>query len=226
MSIEVSTIGFLRALARHNDRAWFLNNKEQFLRAQQNVTGWLDTLIAAMNQHDQLQTQNGKQALYRIHRDVRFSDDKTPYNPRFAGHLKRQKPFLRGGYYFWIQPGASRIGAGFTYPKASDLLRIRQDIDLNYNDWRKILRQKKVLSIFGEMQGDHVKTTPRGFPNDHPAIDLLRFKQFWFEKTYTDAEVTSKTFLKQVNNDFKAIRPFFDYMTEVLTTDTNGRSLI
>lgn len=226
MILEKSTLDFLKALDRNNNREWFQKHKERYLLAQQNTIQWLDALIAKINKHDQLQTQNGKEALYRIYNDVRFSEDKTPYNPRFAGNLKRVKPFLRGGYYFWIKPGASRIGAGFTYPNAPDLLRIRQDIDLNFADWRKILRQKKLQSVFGEMQGDQVKTAPKGFPKDHPAIDLLRFKQFWFEKAYTDAEVTSKNFLQQVNRDFKAIRPFFDYMTEVLTTDANGVSVL
>lgn len=226
MTIEKSTLDFLKVLARNNNREWFQKNKDRYLLAQQNTIAWLDALITEINKHDQLQTLSGKTALYRIYNDVRFSDDKTPYNPRFAGNLKRVKPFLRGGYYFWIKPGASRIGAGFTYPNAPDLLRIRQDIHLNYTDWRKILRQKKLQSVFGEMQGDQVKTAPKGFPKDHPAIDLLRFKQFWFEKSFTDAEVTSKNFLLQVNRDFKAIRPFFDYMTEVLTTDANGVSVL
>ena len=226
MTIEKSTVDFLKALARNNNREWFTKNKARYVHAQQNTIAWLDTLIAEMNKHDRLQTQNGKEALYRIYNDVRFSDDKTPYNPRFAGNLKRVKPFLRGGYYFWIKPGASRIGAGFTYPNAQDLLRIRQDINLNHADWRKLLKQKKLQSVFGDMQGEQVKTAPRGFPKDHPAIDLLRFKQFWFEKSYTDTEVISKKFLQQVNSDFKTIRPFFDYMTEVLTTDANGISLI
>jgi len=226
MTIDKSTFDFLKALARNNHRNWFQKNKARYVQAQQNIMDWLDVLIAETNKHDQLQTQNGKEALYRIYNDVRFSADKTPYNPRFAGNLKRIKPFLRGGYYFWIKPGASRIGAGFTYPNAQDLLRIRQDIDSNYAEWRKILKQKKLQSVFGDMQGDQVKTAPKGFPKDHLAIDLLRFKQFWFEKSYTDAEVVSKNFLKQVNHDFKAIRPFFNYMTEVLTTDQNGESLL
>ncbi|MFN8690029.1 MAG: DUF2461 family protein, partial [Cyclobacteriaceae bacterium] len=106
-----------------------------------------------------------------------------------------------------------------------DLARIRQDIDLNYADWRKILRQKKLQLVFGEMQGDQVKSAPRGYPKDHPAIELLRFKQFWFEKSYTDTEVVGKNFLQQVNRDFRAIRPFFDYMSDVLTTNANGEAL-
>jgi uncharacterized protein (DUF2461 family) len=76
------------------------------------------------------------------------------------------------------------------------------------------------------MQGDKVKTTPRGFDKDHPAIDLLRHKQFWFERSFSDQEVTSADFINQVNKTFKSIRPFFNHMSEVLTTDLNGESRI
>lgn len=224
--IEKFTLDFLKSLKRNNSREWFQKNKDRYTAAQANVIQWLDALIAEMNQHDQLQTRTGKEALYRIYNDVRFSADKTPYNPRFAGHLKRVKPFLRGGYYFWIKPGESRVGCGFTYPSSEDLLRIRQDIDVNYDTWRKLLKSKKIQATFGAMQGDQVKTSPKGFPKDHAAIDLLRYKQFWFERSFTDQEVLSPNFLKEVNGTYKTIRPFFDYMTEVLTTDLNGESLL
>lgn len=226
MIIEKYTMDFLKALARNNNREWFQKNKKRYTDAQENVIAWLDALLAELNKHDQFKTSNGKEALYRIYNDVRFSKDKTPYNPRFAGNFKRLKPHLRGGYYFWIKPGASRIGCGFTYPNAEDLLRIRQDIATNYDDWHRLLKHKKLNSVFGHMQGEQVKTAPKGFSRDHVAIDLLRHKQFWFEKSYTDKEVLSKDFFKVVNNDFKAIRPFFNYMTEILTTDLNGESIL
>jgi uncharacterized protein (TIGR02453 family) len=226
MQIDQSTYTFLKSLARNNDRDWFQKNKNKYLAAQENMTTWVSNLIEEMNAHDQLQTRNGKESLYRIYNDVRFSADKTPYNPRFAGHLKRMKPWLRGGYYFWIKPGVSRVGCGFTYPNPEDLLRIRQDIELNHSDWRKILKLKSIQNTFGDMRGEQLKTAPKGFDKEHPAIDLLRFKQFWFEKSFTDKEVLSPGFLKNVNKTYKAIRPFFDYMTEVLTTDLNGVSKI
>lgn len=226
MVIEKSTLDFLKSLKRNNNREWFQKNKDRYTASQVNVMQWLDTLIAEMNRYDQLQTRTGKEALYRIYNDVRFSADKTPYNPRFAGHLKRVKPFLRGGYYFWIKPGESRVGCGFTYPSSEDLLRIRQDIDVNFDAWRKVLKSKKIQATFGTMQGDQVKTAPKNFPKDHPAIDLLRYKQFWFERSFTDQEVLSPHFLNEVNTTNKSIRPFFDYMTEVLTTDTNGVYLV
>lgn len=226
MILEKSTLNFLKDLKRNNHREWFQKNKEKYIAAQLNVVSWLDELITLMNQHDQLQTKSGKEALYRIYNDVRFSDDKTPYNPRFAGNLKRVKPYIRGGYYFWIKPGESRVGCGFTYPNPQDLLRCRQDIDVNYPDWRKLLKSKKIVSVFGNMQGDQVKTAPKGFSKEHQAIELLRYKQYWFEKSFTDKEVLAPDFGKKVNDTYKVIRPFFNYMTDILTTDLNGVSII
>lgn len=224
MKIENSTLDYLKALRRNNNRDWFLKNRDRYDVSLANVTAWLDKLILEMNKHDHLQTSTGKESLYRIYNDVRFSADKTPYNPRFAGSLKRLKPYLRGGYYFWIKPGESRVGCGFTYPNPEDLLRIRQDIDTQYREWKKILRSKGLVSVFGAMRGEQLKTAPRGFKKDHPSVDLLRYKQFWFERSFTDAEVLSVDFLKQVNTTYKTIRPFFDYMSDVLTSDLNGVS--
>lgn len=224
--IHKSTFDFLKKLSKNNNRDWFNANKDQFLAAQENVRDFVDSLIIRMNVHDQIETPNGKKSLYRIYNDVRFSKDKVPYNPRFAGYLKRVKPWNRGGYYFWITPGATRIGCGFSYPNSEDLQRIRQDIALNFSTWKKILKSKRITSTYGEMWGDQVKTAPRGFAKDDPAIALLRYKQFWFEKSFTDKEALSTNFSSQMDRAFKNIRPFFDYMSEVLTTDLNGESVI
>ncbi len=186
----------------------------------------MDELIRKMNSHDRIETPSGKKSLYRIYNDVRFAKDKMPYNPRFAGYLKRTKPFLRGGYYFWIRPGATHIACGFSYPNPDDLKRIRQDIERNYTQWHKLLRAKAVQTNFGQMQGSKVKTTPRGFQIDHPAIELLRYKQFWFERSFSNKEVLAPDFLISVNKTFKSIRPFFNHLSEVLTTDLNGESLV
>jgi len=224
--IQSASLNFLKKLSKNNNRDWFNDNKENYLAAKLNVEEFVDELISKMIRHDQIETLSGKKCLYRIYNDVRFSKNKHPYKPRFAGYLRRTKPYLRGGYYFWIGPGISRVGCGFVYPNGDDLKRIREDIDRNYSEWTKLLKTKSIQSTFGSMKGDQVRTSPKGYRSDHPAIDLLRFKQFWFERSFSDKEVLSAGFLSNVNTTFKNIRPFFDYMSEVLTTDSNGESLI
>lgn len=224
--IEKSTFTFLKKLSANNEREWFNDHKQDYERAKLNIESFVEALLARMNSHDDIETPSAKKSLYRIYNDVRFSDDKTPYNPRFAGYLKRRKPFLRGGYYYWIKPGGTHVGCGFAYPNPDDLLRIRKDISSNFEDWRKILGTRSVKNVFGEMQGAQVKTAPRGFSKEDPAIDLLRYKQFWFEHSFTDSEALSKDFVKTMDRTFRAIRPVFDYFSELLTTNENGEPLI
>ena len=125
-----------------------------------------------------------------------------------------------------IQPGKSVLACGFYAPEPNDLKRIRQDIELNYGDWEKLLRRKEIKSNFGELQGEQLQTAPKGFPKDHPGIGLLRFKQYYLMHSFTDKEVLDAGFLKEVNRLFKSVRPFFDYMSLVLTTNSNGESLL
>lgn len=224
--ISKDTLQFLGDLSRHNNRDWFERHRNKYEAARNNMIEFVDGLIATMNAHDDLETPSGKKSLYRIYNDVRFSKDKTPYNPRFSGYLKRRKPYLRGGYYYWIKPGASRIACGFSYPQPDDLRRIRQDIDLNHDEWRKLLKRPGLVKSFGAMQGDQLMTSPQGYSREHPAIDLLRYKQFWFEHSFSDKEVISNDFQKSISAHFKQIRPFFDHLSEVLTTDANGESLL
>lgn len=223
--VQKTTLNFLKKLAANNDRDWFNEHKDQYEKAKGDAEAFMDALIAKMNTHDQLETPSGKKSLFRIYNDVRFSKSKAPFNPRFAAHLKRSKPLLRGGYYIRLRPGDSRVACGFMFPNADDLKRIREDIAANYTDWKKLLKSKAIVQNFGQMQGQQLKTTPKGFSSSDPAIELLRYKQFWFERKFTDREVLADDFLNTVNATFKAIRPFFDYMSELLTTDANGESL-
>jgi uncharacterized protein (TIGR02453 family) len=226
MSIQPSTLRFLKDLAKNNNRAWFTDHKNQYLAAQSNMMAFIDQLILMMNKHDELETESGKKSLFRIYNDVRFSKDKSPYNPRFAFSLKRATKLKRGGYYMNIKPGNCFLACGFFAPNADDLKRIRQDIDYNYPEWNSILQSKSIKSTFGALQGDTVLTAPRGYTTDHEAIALLRHKQFIVRHHFTDDEVISPDFLKQVNTMYKNVRPYFDYMSSVLTTDANGELLV
>lgn len=222
-SIPKETFTFFNTLAKNNDRTWFNENKPEFKAIEAKVKACYNHLGELMNTHDQI--DNIK--IFRIYRDVRFSKNKLPYKTHFGGSFARRKPELRGGYYLHIQPNnESFIATGFWDPNKEDLFRIRKEFEMDDSDIRTILKNKKFQTTWGSFVGDELKTAPKGFDKEHSAIDLIRKKQFIFTKKYTDKAVISDGFLNEVNDDFKKIRPYFDYMSDVLTTNLNGESLL
>lgn len=226
VAITKSTLDFLYDLSRNNNRDWFAKNKDRYLRENENMIAFADNLLNAMRNHDYLETASGRDCLLRIFRDTRFSKDKSPYKNYWGGSFKRATKKLRGGYYFHLQPGASFAAGGFFSPNPVDLLRIRKDIELNYDDWEKLLLRKSLVVNFGELQGEKIKTVPRGFSKDHPGIEILKHKQYYFKRVFSDKEVLNPGFLQELNNTFKNLRPYFDYMSNVLGTDLNGVSIV
>jgi uncharacterized protein (TIGR02453 family) len=224
--VQTETFSFLRELEKNNNRDWFNQNKESYLQAQGNMLAFVDALLLEMNKHDVIETQSAKKSLYRIYNDVRFSKDKSPYAARFAFRFARATKLRRGGYYVHLKPGNSFLACGYFNPNAEDLKTIRTDIDYNYEDWFRILKSKAIKTNFGELQGNKVETTPRGFDKAHPAIDLIRHKQFILRCDYTDKEVLAPNFMLEINALFKSLRPFLDYTSEVLTTNSNGELLV
>jgi uncharacterized protein (TIGR02453 family) len=220
--IPKSSIDFLNLLKKHNDRDWFNAHKDKYIEEQSYIEQFADALLMELNSHDVIETVSGKKSLHRIYRDVRFSKEKTPYNTHWSGSFRRAGKQRRGGYYFHIEPGNSFIAGGFWSPSPEDLKRIRDDFAFDATPLRKILKSKSFISTFGSLQGEQLKTTPKGFDADNAAIDLLRYKQFLVARKFTDKQVLDKSFLKEANQTFKNMRPFFDYMSEVLTTDING----
>ncbi len=220
--IPKSSLNFLGLIKKHNDRDWFNANKDLFLKEQQHIEVFAEALLMELNSHDVIETPNGKKSLHRIYRDTRFSKEKTPYKTNWSGSFRRATKYRRGGYYFHIEAGNSFIAGGFWGPSPEDLKRIRDDFDFDDAPMRKILKNKNFISTFGILQGEQLKTTPKGFDADSKAIDLLRYKQFLVIRKFTDKEVLSDGFLNEANKTFKHMRPFFDYMSEVLTTDING----
>lgn len=217
------TFSFLKNLGKNNNREWFNEHKKEFKTIEAEVKSFYQEIHDNLNKHDTID----KLKIFRIYRDVRFSHDKTPYKTHFGGSFHRKKPELRGGYYLHIVPAnESFIATGFWEPHKDDLFRIRKELEMDDKPLRKIINKKGFKDQWGEFVGDEVKTAPKGFDKDHPAIDLIKKKQFIFTKKYSDKEVLSKDFLSEVDKAFKAIRPYFDYMSDVLTTDLNGVSLI
>lgn len=223
MQIEKSAFDFLHKLSENNNRDWFAENKKDFDVVQIHVKQFYKIIQENLELHDEIE----KHKFFRIYRDVRFSKDKTPYKTHFAGSYTRNGLALRGGYYLRIKPGESFLAGGFWEPNKEDLYRIRQEIETDASEFRAILSDQSFQKYFGnKFQGDELKTAPKGFDKTHPDIDLLRKKGYLAVRKFTDDEVLSKNFLTEVNHSFIALRPFFDLMSSILTTNLNGESIL
>ena len=222
-TIPKSALEFFKKLKKNNNREWFTEHKPEFKAIETEVKLFYNEIYNRLNSHDEID----KLKLFRIYRDVRFSKDKTPYKTHFGGSFHRKKPELRGGYYLHISPNnESFLATGFWQPNPSDLLRMRKEFEMDANEMRSIINNKTFKSVWGELEGDEVKTAPKGFNKEDKNIDLIKKKQYIFTKKFTDKEVLSKDFLDTVHDAFKTVRPYFDYMSDVLTTNLNGESLL
>ena len=219
--LQHSIFQFLRQLKENNNREWFASNKKAFQVEEQLAKTFFMAVYTDLEKIDNLDTIQ----VFRIYRDVRFSKDKSPYKNHFSVGFKRSKPLLRGGMYLHIEDNASFVGGGFWEPNAPDLFRIRKEIETDASELRTIIAEENFQKYFKTLQGEELKTAPKGFDKAHPAIDLLRKKQFLLTRSFTNEEIVSANFQSEVIKTFKAMRPFFDYMSEVLNTDLNGEYL-
>ena len=214
---------FFQALAKNNNRDWFKEHKPDFDALKSAMEEFYHEIKKELSEEDEIE----KLKVYRIYRDVRFSKDKTPYKSHFAGSFSRTGKRLRGGYYLRISPGESFLAGGFWGPNKEDLFRIRKEFEISDTEIREILSAPDFKKYFGgKLEGDELKTAPKGFQKDDPAIDLIRKKAFIATRKFTDQEVLSPEFKDEVVLSFRALRPYFDYMSEVLTTDLNGVSTV
>lgn len=220
--VKTSALNFLSGLKKHNEKSWFEEHKNRFKEEKTQMEAFFKAVFKLMNTHDELDQFK----MFRIYRDVRFSKDKTPYKTHFSASFHRTKPRNRGGYYVHVEPGGSFIAAGFWGPSKEDLYRIRKEFEIDDQPMREFLDSDVFTKVFNGLEGEALKTAPKGFDRDHEAIDLIRKKQYILVRKFTDEEVTSEDFAQEVNRSFRAVRGWFDYMSEVLTTDLNGVSLL
>jgi uncharacterized protein (TIGR02453 family) len=223
MQFEKSTFKYLQALEANNNRDWFAAEKETYLKAQQNAKEVFADIHLKLQKQDEIE----KSKMMRIYRDVRFSKDKTPYKVHFANSYARLGKDLRGGYFLRIRPGASFLAGGFWEPSKEDLFRIRKEIELDASEIKEVLKEKNFKKYFGGKfeSFSELKTAPRGFDKEHLDVALLRKKGFIASRSFTDEEVLAPNFSEEVAKSFKAMRPFFNLFSDILTTNLNGESV-
>jgi len=222
-AIQKSIFSFLNKLKTNNNRDWMTEHKKEYQSNEKLLKQFYGSVEASLNITDEI----SKLKVFRINRDLRFSKDKTPYNIHRSASFSRAGAQRRGSYYLRIEPGSSAMAGGFFSPDPVDLLRIRREFEMDTTEIRTILNQKEFKKAFqGFNQENQLKTAPRDFNKEDPNIDLIKLKNYFVVHHFTDDEVMSKDFEDQLMNHFLLLRPYFDYMSEVLTTDLNGVSLL
>ncbi|MCI0751776.1 MAG: DUF2461 domain-containing protein [Flammeovirgaceae bacterium] len=213
-------LGFLKSLAKNNNRDWFEKNKAKYLDAKTGFEDFLETFHKELLKFDEsLGSINPRKQAFRIYRDVRFSKDKRPYKVNMgAGFSPKGKMEQEAGYYIHIEPGKSFVAGGMYMPNPENLAKIRQEIDYNADKLQKILKSAKFKKFFNGLDDfDRVKTAPKGYPKDHPQIELLKNKSFIVSHPFTEAQVKDKKFAKNVAQVCQSIKLLNDYLNDAIS---------
>lgn len=174
---------FLKKLKRNNNRTWFENHKheyEELLKLpMQSFIFSLQPQFGAFAPEFDL---SPKRSIFRIYRDIRFSNDKTPYKTHIAAHFVprgKEKGFVGSGYYFHIEPGEVFIGGGIYMPDADQLKGIRNAVAQHSEEFLSILSNRKFKKRFGKLEGNKLQRIPKGYDESHPMAEWLKLKQFF-----------------------------------------------
>lgn len=210
------TLDFLRELTHNNTRPWFEANRARYQQAAGAFEAFVADVIVELGKREDLGSITPKDCIFRIHRDVRFSKDKSPYKANMGAAIGREGRRSQGlGIYIHIEPGGhSFVANGLYEPDKDQLERVRQHIAEDAGSLRAILAAPDFVRWFGAMEGDQLKTAPQGYDREHPAIDLLRYKQFLALHHMTDAEVVQEGLAERVIAARDAMQPFMNWLNE------------
>ena len=212
-------LAFFRGLERNNRREWFQPRKPVF---DEKVKRPMLELVAAINSEMQtfapLHVTEPESAIYRIYRDTRFSKDKKPYKTHIAAYFPRRglDRHTASGYYMGISHKEVAVGGGMYMPTPETLRAVRNHVAERHREFRKIVSSKNLRKLLGELHGDQLSRVPKGFAADHPAADLLRYKQFFVYIELPGALATSPSVHSEIRKRFEAMAPLVDFLNAPL----------
>lgn len=222
-------IDFFRRLSRNNRREWFLPRKAVFEeRVKQPMRELVEALDAALARFAPEHVTDPERAIYRFYRDTRFSPDKSPYKDRIAATFPRRGLTRHEGasYYFSVSHKEVAIGGGVYMPTPETLAAMRRHIAARHEDFRRILAARPLRSLFGEMQGEALSRVPKGFLADHPAADLLRFKQFLYYVELPPEVALTPALYDEILKRFRAMAKFTNFLNAGLAGQRKKASLL
>lgn len=210
---------FLRNLARHNDRAWFQPRKAQFeAKLREPMLAVVRKITDAMVDFAPNHVRPAEKSVFRIYRDTRFSSDKRPYKTHVAAWWSHQgfEKTSGAGYYFSVSAKEVIFAAGSYMPEKDQLAAIRHWLLDHHQEFRNLLQNKKVRSIFTEFEGNALTRPPKGFPSEHPGMDLIRCRQWGLAATLPAETALQKNLADAIIRYFKVAAPVVDALNTPL----------
>ena len=210
-----TTLKFLKQLAKNNRKEWFDENRKTYDTAKNEFETVIKTVIDKTVINDKLLAGlEAKKCMFRINKDVRFSKDKSPYKLNMGASINPGgKKSMIPGYYIHIEPGKSFLAGGTWQPMPDVLAAIRQEIDYNSTEFRKILSAKEFKTYFTELSPeDKLKTSPKGYDKNHKDIDLLQHRSFIVVHNLKDEQVIDKNFPAYAAKVFKSMLPLNTFL--------------
>ncbi|MFY0608183.1 MAG: DUF2461 domain-containing protein [Cyclobacteriaceae bacterium] len=205
---------FLIELNKNNSKEWMDANKKWYQECRQEFISFVEELLAELKVIDPTVADlRAKDTIFRINRDIRFSKDKRPYKVNFGAAISEGgKKSGNPAYYVHFQPGSHFIGGGIYMPEAETLRKIRQEIDYNPEELKKIVSDSAFSEVYGEIRGEKLKTAPKGYPKDHPNIEFLKLKSYTVMREVDDKLATKEGYVQHVLESFELMKPFNDYL--------------
>ena len=219
--INESTIGFLKKLAKNNNKLWFDAHRNEYLVAKENFEDLVAKIIGGLALIDNdIKDLEVKHCTFRLNRDIRFSNDKTPYKTNFGASFNRGgKKSVFAGYYFHLEPGKSFAGGGIWMPMAPELKKIRQEIDYGFKEFQEIIGNKNFklhYKVLEDSKDIKLTNLPRGYEKDNPAAEFLKLKSFLATKNIADKELTQSSLVSNTLKSYKALLPLVKFLNKAL----------
>ena len=215
--IQEVTFEFLRKLEANNNREWFLENKNEYEISKANFVGFCSEVLDKLKEIEpSFGNTQIKDCIFRINRDIRFAKDKRPYkNNLSAGFGAGGRNSGKIDYYFQLQNGETLLGAGMWQPTTTNLAKFRQELDYNPEILKSIIKSKEFMESFPLISGEKLKRPPKGYDENHPEIELLKYKELFFIKKFSNQEVKANNFSEILFDNMKIIKPYIDYLNEL-----------
>lgn len=220
--LQSSTLKFLKDLKKNNNKPWFDAHRKEYESAKADFIAFVQAIIDKHAKNDPtIKSITAKECIFRINRDIRFSKDKSPYKTNMGAYINRGgKKSIFGGYYFHCEPGQSFVGGGLWMPMPPELNKVRQEIDYNFDAFKKIITSKKFKSVYGDLsrESEYVLTRlPKGYEPTNPAAEYLKMKSFVALTSLKDSDLTSKDLVRKTTEAFTALQPLIEFINESLT---------